>query len=178
VVEWSAFAQSLFRGGRAHEIEDEEMAEMKKLAIHKGKDAEIELGGLRFRACRREIDDIDGGVTLQVLGSVGAEETELLRFDCFRKAPHYHAPAENAQETKIDAAAFGDGRAWVFEELTNNLGSLLDQGGFTELSQRLDASSFADAGSRLAELFAALPEPSETSYFEVDPAALGLEAAK
>ena len=152
------------------------MATTKKLAIHKGKDAEIEIGGLRFRACRREIGEIDGGVTLQVLGPVGDEETELLRFDCFRKAPHYHAPGENTQETKIDPVAFGDGCDWVYEQLSQNLRALLEQGGFSQLPERLDLQALAEATPRLSALVDSLAEPTETSYFDVDPALLGQDA--
>lgn len=150
---------------------------MRKLAIHKGKDAELELGGLRFRACRREVDDIDGGVTLQVFGPIGDEETELLRFDCFRKSPHYHAPGENLKETRIDPARFGDGRDWVYEQLSASPRTLLEQGGFGALIDRLDLEGLAKAAPKLRSLVDALPEPTETSYFEVDPAALGLLAS-
>lgn len=151
------------------------MAEKINLAIHKGEDAEIELGGLRFRACRREIDEVDGGVTLQVMGPVGAEETELLRFDCFRKAPHYHAPGENPKETKIDAKEFGDGRDWVYEQLSKNPGRLLAEAGFESLpsSPPVDLEALSELGPRLRTLVKGLPEPSETSYFEIDAALLG-----
>ena len=109
-----------------------------KLTIHKGKDSEIEIGGLRFRACRRELEGIDGGVTLQVLTPPGADETELLRFDCFRNSPHYHAPGENRQETKIDAAAFGDGREWAYQQLSQNLPALLEQTGLRHVAPHGD----------------------------------------
>ena len=143
------------------------MAETRTLSIHKGKEAEIEIGGLRFRACRREIEDIDGGVTLQVFGEDAGAEAELLRFDCFRKAPHYHAPGENTQETKLDAEAVGDGRQWVFEQLSNNLHALLEQAGFSRLSENLELDAFSDAVPRLSELVDALAEPTETSTFEI-----------
>lgn len=150
----------------------ERTAEKVKLAIHKGLENEFELGGLRFRACRREVADIDGGVTLQVWTSSGDAERELLRFDCFRKAPHYHAPGENPDETKIDPERFGDGRDWVYEQLTLNARRLLEQSGWTPDAAAVDFEALGDLEPRLRELVDALPEPTETSYFEVDAARL------
>ena len=147
--------------------------EKMKLAIHKGADAELELGGLRFRACRREIDDIDGGVTLLVLGPIGADDSEeLLRFDCFRKRPHYHAPAENRAETKIDPVDHGDGREWVFAQLATNSQGLLEEAGRASLSPEVDADALVDLAPRLRALVETLAEPTETTYFDIDPAIL------
>jgi hypothetical protein len=146
------------------------MAETVKLAIHKGAEAEVEIGGLRFRACRREVGDFDGGITLQVFDANAAAEPELLRFDCFRKSPHYHAPAENPAETKIDPGTHRDGAEWAIDQLSNNTRALLEQGGFGEVADDLDESVLREAVPRLQSLFASLPEPTDTSYFEVDPA--------
>ena len=32
----------------------------------------------------------DQGLNIQVFGEVDGEDTEILRFDCFDQAPHYH----------------------------------------------------------------------------------------
>ena len=73
--------------------------EMARLAIHKGEEAEFRIGGLRFVACRREVGEIDGGISLYVSSDVPGDDRQLLRFDFFRTNPHYHAPAENRVET-------------------------------------------------------------------------------
>lgn len=160
---------------------------MAQLPIHKGRDAELRLGGLRFEACRREIEGIDGGVTMRVFfggagdgtAADGTVPAELLRFDCFRKAPHYHAPGENQKETKIDGARFGDGRAWVFEQLATNWQTLLAEGGFEALAPEIDAAALADLPSRLDALFGDLEEPTETSFFEIEASVLeGLRAGE
>ena len=145
------------------------MVEMAKLEIHKGVDAEVDLGGLRFRACRREVGEIDGGVTLQVLQPDEAGETELVRFDCFRKSPHYHAPAENKKETKI---ASSESSEWVFERVSQDPVALLEEAGFRSLAEGLDLAALADAAPRLRTLVASLAEPSETSFFEIEASVL------
>lgn len=163
----------------ASETANQASSKMIKLAIHKGADAELEVGGLLFRACRREIEAIDGGVTLQVYGPVAGEEEEkeLLRFDCFRKSPHYHAPGEAQQETKIDPAEHGDGSEWVYAELSGNLRSLLEQGGFDALAAEFNPVAFEALPDALRSLVGGLAEPSETSHFELDPAVLDPAAA-
>jgi hypothetical protein len=164
---------------------------MAQLPIHKGKDAELRVAGLRFEACRREIEHIDGGITLRIFSDTGAidgagaahqagpgDPVEVLRFDCFRKAPHYHAPGENLAETKIDPVAHGDGRAWVLEQLSSEMPTLLRQGGFDALADSLAVEELSDLTPRLERLFAGLAEPTETSYFEIEAAVLeGLMAS-
>ena len=44
--------------------ESDSKPEMAQLEIAKGPDAELRAGGLRFVACRREVGEIDGGITL------------------------------------------------------------------------------------------------------------------
>ena len=136
------------------------------LAIHKGADAEFSAGGLRFVACRREIADIDGGISLYVWSApTGGESQELLRFDLFRNRPHYHAPAENQQETAIDAA---DAVAWGIEALTRRAPEYVRQAGLDDVAATLDTAALADAAPGLRQLFEALAEPDEVSYFEID----------
>jgi hypothetical protein len=149
------------------------VVETLKLAIHKGEESELTLGGLRFRACRREIEQIDGGITLQVMGPSAAGEIELLRFDCFRKAPHYHVPGENPKETKIDPKAFGDGRDWVYGQFSSNARALLEEAGWTPSTEDAEFVGLGDLTPRLRAMVEALPEPTQTSYFEIDPALLG-----
>lgn len=144
--------------------------EMATLEIWKSADEELRVGGLRFVACRREVDTIDGGVTLYVWDDPAeGEARELLRLDLFRDRPHYHAPAENPQETKIDAS---DSRAWGIEALTQRAATLLQEGGFDDVASRIDASALAEAGAGFRALFAGLSEPTERSTFEVPAATL------
>ncbi len=85
--------------------------EMVRLAIHKGEDAELCVGGLRFVACRREVGELDGGISLYVSSDVPGDDRQLLRFDFFRTKPHYHAPAANQAETKIEVTGMEESAA-------------------------------------------------------------------
>lgn len=153
-----------------------ESAPMAKLEIRKGPDSEVAAGGLRFVACRREVGEIDGGITLYVWGrEEGADEdVEILRLDLFRARPHYHAPAEREQETAIEAA---DAIEWGIEALTERAPALADEAGYGGLGAGLDGEALRGAKPLLRDLFARLEEPNEISYFEIPQSVLdGLAA--
>ncbi len=142
-------------------------SEMATLEIWKGPDAELRVGGLRLVACRREVDSIDGGVTLYVWDDPSSGEArELLRLDLFRNRPHYHAPADEKAETRIDAGPAGS-LAWGIDAITTRVGVLLTEGGFEAVAGALDAEALAEAGPAIQGLFDRLGEPSERSTFEV-----------
>jgi hypothetical protein len=151
-----------------------------RLTIHKGVDGVLELGGLRFVACRREIEGVDGGVTLIVREGIdaGNVQRDLLRFDFFRKRPHFHVPAENQAERAIDPARHGDGLEWGIEQIATRMTALAREAGFEDVAARIDEGTLAaEARPALRGLVAGLAEPTETSWFEVDPKlleALGL----
>lgn len=147
--------------------------EMVQLEIRKGPDAEIEVGGLRFVACRREVGNIDGGITLYVWGSPAetGDQVELLRFDFFRDRPHYHAPAEKKEECAIDAAK-GGSVAWGIQALTTRAPELALQAGFGSIGEALDVDALASAGPAIQSLFDSLEEPNEISYFEIPASVL------
>lgn len=139
-----------------------------KLTIQKGADAELVLGGLKFIACRREVDVIDGGITLYVWSAPPEDQSELLRFDFFRNRPHYHSPADNQAEVAIDRAGHTDAEAWGIKALTQNAAELVSHAGFDRVAAGLDLDVLSSAGPELEALFESLDEPTETSHFEVD----------
>jgi len=146
---------------------------MTQLEIRKGPDAEIEVGGLRLVACRREVGGIDGGITLYVWASPGegSEDVEVLRCDFFRERPHYHAPAEKQEENAIDAAE-GGSVAWGIEALTTRAPELAAEAGYSAIGDALDRSALAAAAPAMQSLFDGLEEPNEVSYFDVPASVL------
>lgn len=145
---------------------------MASLEIRKGADAALEVGGIRFVACRREVDVIDGGITLYVQSASPGDDRELLRFDLFRERPHYHAPATNEKETKIDASGAASVDEWGIENLTARAGELIAEGGFDDLRSALDLAAIRAAAPALRRLLAGLAEPTEISHFPIPAAKL------
>lgn len=146
--------------------------EMARLEIRKGAEGIVEVGGLRFVACRREIGDFDGGVSLNVWSELGDEDRELLRFDFFRKRPHYHSPADNQSETRIDTAQHVDGLDWGIEALTQRGRELVREAGYGSVADAVDAEALRSAAGALRSLCDGLAEPTEVSYFDLPAKAL------
>ena len=153
------------------------MADKIRITIHKGEPCSLEVGGLRVVACRRELEnddgsEIDGGATLEVWGAVEGEDTEILRFDCFRNAPHYHAPPSAPGDIKLDPAQVGDGLQWALDQLSQEAAALVSKAGFDGLAAQLDLAALRGGRQALSELVAGMPALSESNSFEIDPALL------
>jgi hypothetical protein len=147
--------------------EDSEM-----VLIQQGEKESLDLGGLRFVACRREVGEF-GGWTLEVWGPVEGEDTQVLRFDCFRGAPHYHMPPSAKGQLELEPNEVGDGMAWALDCTRNKLPEMVEKAGFATLARTLDPSVFEAGTVEIERLVARVPEPTES--FEV-PAAVVKEA--
>lgn len=139
--------------------------EMATLEIHKGPEATLEIGGLRMAACRREIGEIDGGVSVCVFRA-SIPDQELVRMDLFRARPHYHAPATNQAEESIETES-GSANDWGVKALSEQSRALVIEAGFTDAADEIDLSELGAAKDRLRNLFDTLGEKNDVSYFEV-----------
>jgi hypothetical protein len=101
---------------------------------------EWDCGGLHFSVSFREAA---GGATLRVSGDVDGARTELLRFDDFVDAPHYHAPAEH-DAVMFDRAALGEPLDWFVAQLRDHLPELLTTAGYSEVLRAVDVKAVAD----------------------------------
>lgn len=144
--------------------------EMATLTIRKGKEAALEIGGLRIAACRREIGEIDGGVSVYVFRAADPSD-ELFRMDLFRKRPHYHAPATNQDEENIEAEE-GSAVEWGVTALSERAGDLAAEGGFSDAAGEIDPVALRGASGRIRDMLATLGEPTEVSHFDVPKAML------
>jgi hypothetical protein len=81
----------------------------------------------------------DQGICIHVFGEVNGQEEEVLRFDCFERAPHYHyAWSTNDQYMPLDTTAAGDPLQWVLERLRTRLPAMLLRSGAPDLARALD----------------------------------------
>jgi hypothetical protein len=93
----------------------------------------VECGGLRFEAMFRA----PAGATLRVSGEVDGQVTDLVRFDDFIEAPHYHVPA-SGPAISFDRTELGEPLAWYVSQLRDHLAELLTQAGFARLVPHVD----------------------------------------
>ena len=88
----------------------------------------------------------DQGLSLQVRGEVNGEDTELLRFDCFEIAPHYHyAPARENTQVMLDPVVTGNPIGWAFEQIATRLPAMLTKAGYPEVATRVNATALMEA---------------------------------
>ena len=110
------------------------------------KSARIKAGAIEFELHHRDVDGgvpgsttPDQGVCIQVMAEVSGKETELLRFDCFDQAPHYHyAPKEKNQRFMMDKTTAGNPIGWTMRQLRNKLPDMLNRAGYGEVADRID----------------------------------------
>ena len=125
------------------------------MATHEdSKKQTVEIGGLRFEVMHRSLQD-DGGPTIEVYGDIDGESTQVLRFDCFRKAPHYHMPPSSPEILKLDPATVGDGLDWSMAQIREHIPEMLATAGFTELSRDVDREALAADWTRVRDAVAA-----------------------
>jgi hypothetical protein len=139
------------------------------LEVRVGDAVEVEMGGLRFSVARREVG-ADGGTSIEVYGDVDGAATQVLRFDCFRREPHYHMPPGAPGQLALDPAEVGDGLAWALACTRERLPEMIRAAGFAELAGRVDRDALARGWERVREAAARAPEP--TRSFRVDAARL------
>ena len=97
---------------------------------------------LRYRG---EIMD-DQGLCLQVYSKVEDKDTEILRFDCFDQAPHYHYGPQNFNiRLYLDKTTAGNPLSWTLDNIRNNLSAMVRRAGYEELADDLDANPVPEA---------------------------------
>ena len=110
-------------------------------------DARIEAGGIVF--AMRYRDDIAGdeGLCIEVRAELEGRDTELLRFDCFAVAPHYHyGPEADDDRLMLDATSAGDPLEWAlgcFER--GRLRPMIERAGYQAVAESLDEQAVAAA---------------------------------
>jgi len=98
----------------------------------------IPSGALKFGIEYRHLQG-DQGICIHVFGEVNGREEEVLRFDCFQRAPHYHyAWSTNDQYVTLDTTADGDPFQWTVERLRTRLPAMLIRAGASDLARTLD----------------------------------------
>ena len=94
-------------------------------------------------------DDIPGdeGLCIQVRADVDGRGTELLRFDCFQQAPHYHyGPEAGNERIMFNATAGGDTLQWTLERFEGGrLSPMIERAGYPAIAAAVDAAAIAAA---------------------------------
>ena len=112
----------------------------------------IDAGVVDFAMSYRKEIMNDQGLCVQVYSKIGEKDTEILRFDCFDQAPHYHYGPENHNirlhndKTTMGGSSLG----WTLDNLRNNLPEMVRRSGYEDLANSLDSKPVSN--SKLDEL--------------------------
>ena len=120
--------------------------EGRSTVVHDRGDVIVEAGPVRFGLEFRELGG-DRGVAIHVLGDVGDEEVELLTFDCFEKAPHYHyGPRAKNQRLYLDKTTVPDPLRWALDLFKGGkLVPMLERAGYRDHAAGLNPAVLAES---------------------------------
>ena len=107
---------------------------------------ELLIGGLRFGVTFREVGAAPGA-TLRVVAPVHDDWKEVLRFDDFVDAPHFHAPADG-DSIRFDPAN-GEPLEWYLAQIRDHLDYWLATAGYPQVAQAVDHDAIAADIDRL-----------------------------
>ncbi|MGQ4809199.1 hypothetical protein NKDENANG_02614 [Candidatus Entotheonellaceae bacterium PAL068K] len=116
----------------------------RRTVTHNRGDVVIEADNIRFGLEFRHLRN-DRGLAIHVLSDVAGQEIELLAFDCFERAPHYHYGPRN-QDIRIywDMAVVPDPLAWTLEQFkSGKLRSMIERAGYPSIAASLDEDLIA-----------------------------------
>jgi len=111
-----------------------------------GREMDLDVGGLHLTASFR-----GAGATLRVYGPAGGRLKELLRFDDFVDAPHYHVPAD-APPISFDEVKLGEPLAWFVAQIRDHLGEMLTTAGFSDVVAVVDLRAVADSAETIRKM--------------------------
>jgi hypothetical protein len=100
----------------------------------------IASGNVEFALQYRNDIPGDEGLCIQIYAPVSGADTELLRFDCFATAPHYHyGPEADDERLMFDATASGDPLDWTLECFgRGRLEAMIRRAGYASVADELD----------------------------------------
>ena len=88
----------------------------------------------------------DQGVRIRVVDAAGADDADILRFDCFDQLPAYQYNTTGQPEHHlIDRTTSGNPLSWTLRQLRQRLPAMLEHAGRGELAKRLDLGQVAGA---------------------------------
>ena len=112
----------------------------------------FQVGGIELHVDNRDIGE-DGGPSVRVYGEVDGENIQLLRFDCFRKDPHYHYdPSGKNDQRSLDKESVPDSVAWTVEQLEQNLVEMIHTAGYASVAEAVDQTAVTQVLSEVESL--------------------------
>ena len=113
----------------------------RRTVTHNRGDEIIEAGNIKFGLEYRKLPNInDQGMAIHVLSDVAGQEVEILAFDCFERAPHYHyGPRNKDVRLYWDSTVVPDTLRWTLDQfLEGKLPDMIERAGYPGIVAELD----------------------------------------
>jgi hypothetical protein len=113
----------------------------RRTVTHNRGDEIIQAGNVKFGLEFRDLPQInDRGLAIHVLSDVAGQEIELLAFDCFERAPHYHyGPRNKDVRLYWDMTLVPDTLQWTLDQFKGGkLPAMVERAGYPGVVAELD----------------------------------------
>jgi hypothetical protein len=111
----------------------------------------IENGGMRMTVdYRKGLGGEDEGLTFDITVADGESAGKrILRFDCFKKTPHYHVgPSGKFPVRNMTDEGITDPVGWSLAQLKTRLNAMVSEAGYQDIAAAVDQKFVADSLNR------------------------------
>jgi hypothetical protein len=112
----------------------------------------IETAGMRMTVdYRKGLGGEDEGLTFDITVADGENAGKrILRFDCFKKTPHYHVgPSGKFPVRNMADEGITDPVGWSLTQLKTRLNAMISEAGYQDIAAAVDQQSVADRLNRV-----------------------------
>ena len=138
------------------------------IEIAAGEPVHVDFAGLRASVRRRDVGE-DGGVSIELYGPGEEPREQLVRFDVFRRDPHYHVPSSDPKQIDMERGPFERSLEFALDSLERRLPELLRQARYPEIAEKIDPARMPEVAARVRSAAAAAPEPTQVQRIELTP---------
>lgn len=117
---------------------------------------EVKVGGVNLTLEYRTFGEYRGPA-IKVYGKVDGKSTQILRFDCFEKNPHYHYDPEGKNvQWKLDKITHGDPLTWSISQLRKNLKPMIQNAGYEQVAKGVSQDAIIKALPKIKRILSQL----------------------
>ena len=117
----------------------------------------FDVGGIQLRVGHHIFGD-DGGPAVSVFAEIDGKAVQVMRFDRFRKEPHYHYdPTGRDDKRDLGRDTVSDPIAWTLEQLRHHLLEMIRTAVYRRVAENVDPAAVAPVLSDVESIMRAPP---------------------
>ena len=138
------------------------------IEIAAGEPVHVDFSDLRASVRRRDVGE-DGGLSIELYGPGEEPREQLIRFDVFRRDPHYHVPSSDPKQIDMQRGPLEQSLEFAFDCLERRLPELLREARYPEFAEKIDPAQMPEIAARVRSAVAGAPEPTQFQRIELTP---------